>query len=929
MIPFSNPTQPPTHTALLRRSLRVPVLLKITLPLILIIVLSVGLSSYRVYQATVDRWQTDQDRRLRRMAEWVAWNVNPDSLGQIDQPTDIDSPEYIQIQQQLDQAVKAGNLSWVGIYYYKNNLFYYWVDQGYTGVGYPFFYATAEHLTAWQTGQTLAVRYTDEFGSYYGFVVPITITDESGATVTLGLVEAVIDQESGQLLERKTLSSVLPILVVGILIAIGLTIVFTTFMFHRPLRQLEQGVLKLAQGQLGHMIPLRSNDELGDLATAFNRMSGELAQLYQQLEQYNHELEDRVEARTTDLRRERNRLDTIIQNIADGLVVTGRDGTILLVNPAFAQVVEQPLDALPGRALSEVAPSPELNVLLTRALAQPGEPLSVNLSWAAPATEPRMFKISACAIKEDSANGNGPEPLGVVAILRDITYEAQVDRMKTDFISMVSHELRTPLTSVLGFAKLIGKSFEKNILPLIPPRDQSNQRAAQRIRDNLDIIIGEGERLTRLINDVLDIAKIESGKIEWHMQEVQIHSIISSAVTATASLASDKNLPVYVEVTDDLPLICADRDRMIQVITNLLSNAIKFTDQGEIRVTAGRLPDMPALNLPSSVKPTTGEWIGVRIQDSGIGISAQDLPKIFDKFKQVGDTLRNRPSGTGLGLTICKEIVEHHGGHIWAESKPSVGTSLTFILPAMSGHLLPQAESPLLDEIRRRVALALPEMLSQERRNIRILVVDDEAHIRELLRQSLTEVGYQVIQAVDGVDALRQARETHPDLIILDLMLPGISGFDVISALRNDPDIATIPVMILSVLTDREKGFRLGADAYSTKPINMDEIMSTIERLLGRPGTGEQASPDRQRVLIIDQNQEMVEAIAQVFAERHYEVIKAYNSQDGLDMAVRERPRFIILGATVSRLNDHQILHTLKYTRETRESDIVLMSAMS
>jgi signal transduction histidine kinase len=310
-----------------------------------------------------------------------------------------------------------------------------------------------------------------------------------------------------------------------------------------------------------------------------------------------------------------------------------------------------------------------------------------------------------------------------------------LDQLKSDFLSTVSHELRTPLTSVLGFARIIARRYEESLLPHLDQSQARVRRDAQRITENLQIIIDEGERLTRLINEVLDLAKIESGKMEWQMQEVSLHEVVQRAVNATSSLARDKGLDVQVVSHTEAGQVYGDADRLTQVVTNLLGNAIKFTNQGSVTCVLERHADD----------------ILVKVQDTGVGIAPEDLDKVFDKFRQVGDTLTDKPTGTGLGLPICKEIIEHHGGRIWVESTPGIGSTFSFTLPAMPAQATPAPEIPLLSQIKQHVAATLPQDATDTRR---ILIVDDEKHLRTLLRQELEGSGYHVFEAQDGHAAL-------------------------------------------------------------------------------------------------------------------------------------------------------------------------------
>jgi len=240
----------------------------------------------------------------------------------------------------------------------------------------------------------------------------------------------------------------------------------------------------------------------------------------------------------------------------------------------------------------------------------------------------------------------------------------EASRAKGTFLNTVSHELRTPLTSVVGFAKLIKKRLTGVMLPALAGADAKVERASRQVSENVDIIVAEGERLTTLINDVLDLAKIESGKVEWHMQPVALGEIIQRGIAATTALSGAKGLAVHTEI-NELPTVVGDPDRLIQVLINLLSNAIKFTDHGAITCRAHRVDSA----------------IEVRVTDTGSGIASEDQPKVFEQFVQVGDTLTGKPSGTGLGLPICRQIVEHHGGRIWVESELGRGSTFAFTIP--------------------------------------------------------------------------------------------------------------------------------------------------------------------------------------------------------------------------------------------------------
>jgi len=387
-------------------------------------------------------------------------------------------------------------------------------------------------------------------------------------------------------------------------------------------------------------------------------------------------------------------------------VVTDPTGRIILSNPAFREMSGPPsARSLHSRLLAESFPAAGLPLLVSQALEVPGQIFTENLE----PPDGRVLKASATALRipppilEPEIGG---QIAGVVTVLRDITHEVEVDRMKTNFISAVSHELRSPLTSILGFANLIQRDFRDWITPHVNA-DEKTRQIADRVLENLAIIEGQSLRLTQLIDDVLDVAEMETGQVEWHMAKTDLTEVIQSAVSAITPLAEEKDLPVRVHLpANGMPPVWGDPGWLVQVMTNLLSNAIKFTERGQIQISGCGLwvsreetiqpetlrtePQDIALDLkPGTLSP--GEWAVVSVTDTGVGIQAEEIPRIFERFTQVGDTLTEKPEGTGLGLAICKEIIKHHEGHIWVKSEPGQGSTFSFALPVT---LLQSPEKP-------------------------------------------------------------------------------------------------------------------------------------------------------------------------------------------------------------------------------------------
>ncbi len=580
-------------------------------------------------------------------------------------------------------------------------------------------------------------------------------------------------------------------------------------------------------------------------------------------------------------------LRAVIDHLVDGLLVTDLDGRISRCNPSLLNLFGLQNRDLTGQSLQEHFPA-ALYELTVRAK-QDGTDLAVdeiNLS------QKRIGKAATRPIYIETLRSGEPGRLtciGTVTLIRDITTEKEVDKMKTDFISTVSHELRTPLTSVLGFAKIVKKKLDDTIFPLVPAGEKKIDRAVQQVGANLDIIMSEGERLTALINDVLDIAKMEAGKIEWNMQPLQITEVIERSIAATTALFEQKHLPLICDVESNLPEIEADRDRLIQVIINLISNAVKFTDSGSITCRARKV----------------NHEIVVSVTDSGVGIAADDLHKVFEKFKQVGDTLTDKPKGTGLGLPICKQIVEHHGGRIWVESILGQGSTFCFTIPSrITSDTVRRIN---IEELVRRlnVHTPVPEITMPQGHKV-VLVVDDDPSIRELLKQELEAVGYEVWLAQDGMEAIAQVKKRKPDLITLDIMMPQMNGFDVAAVLKSDPTTMDIPIIVLSIIEDRERGYRLGIDRYLTKPLNVDALLQEASSLISQGAS-------KRKVLVVDEDSSTVKTLIDVLKTRGYNVSEANNGDELMQKAMSDRPDMIIVNTVLPE--QHNLIKTLRFEK--------------
>jgi PAS domain S-box-containing protein len=642
----------------------------------------------------------------------------------------------------------------------------------------------------------------------------------------------------------------------------------------RPLTKLEQVALQVVDSQdFSIRSDLSTQDEVGTLAMALNQLIEWVGARTQALEHSLDRMEQMVNDRTQEL-------NTIIDSLGDGLLVTNVTGEITRFNPTLLTLFDLQAEQIEGKTCAEVFRN-DVTGLVTQNQSNPTAFLTSQVALLKERTGQARVTAIANPMDEQKAY------LGSVVLIRDITLEKEIDQMKTDFISTVSHELRTPLTSVLGFAKLIQKKLEDVVLPAVNSDSPKIQRSVKQVRENLNIIIAEGDRLTSLINDVLDIAKIEAGKVEWNMQPLQIAEIIDRAIAATTVLANSSNLKMVCEIEPNLPEVVGDRDRLIQVLINLVSNAIKFTPSGT--VTCG-------------AHYQQGKIV-VSVMDQGIGISSEDQPKVFEKFKQVGEVMTDKPKGTGLGLPICKQIVEHHNGQLWVESQLGQGSTFAFSLPVVvvvEAETTPVYLDSLVQQLKENVDRAVSP--SYEQKNI--LVVDDEPHIRELLRQELESEGYLVRAAQDGIEALQLVKEFPPDLIILDVMMPNISGFDLAAVLKNNPVTMNIPTIILSIIQDKERGYRLGVDRYLNKPIDTELLLSDIKTLLTQ-------EVSHKKVLVVDADLSTTKVLTDVLVSKGYAVTEAATGSEGIEKALSIKPDMIIINADVSE--QHNMVQALRF----------------
>lgn len=478
------------------------------------------------------------------------------------------------------------------------------------------------------------------------------------------------------------------------------------------------------------------------------------------------------------------------------------------------------------------------------------------------------------------------ESIGTVIVLRDITAQKEIEEKKEEFLSVISHELRTPLTSIAGALDMVNKEIVGKL--------------TDKQRRYIELAVENCNRLHLIIDDILDLSKFEKGKMEMTKELFSLPNLIKSSVDRFEPLFTKKNISIDLKFTENMPPLDADPNRISQVMNNLLSNAIKYTpDNGNITIEIFQPKIFPA-------------YVAVSVKDSGPGIKSEDLEKIFNKFETLKYADERAVGGTGLGLAVCRSIIEAHGGKIWAESTYGHGATFIFTLPLTSKDTLPHTLFP--PEDRSKLKTTKSEYL--------VLVVEDDTATSYALKALIMENNYNVMIAENGKEAINKAREFHPDLITMDLKLPDIYGIQIIEILKHDPETQQIPILILSVVEEDEKMYQAGASFYLKKPLEPNKFIEAVNFLI-KPSV----ILRKKVILIIDDDPNVRTICKESLAYLGFEVIEASNGEETFLLLRRKSPDLILLDIMLPEMNGFEIAEKLKSNIHTSRIPIVFLTA--
>jgi signal transduction histidine kinase/CheY-like chemotaxis protein len=461
-----------------------------------------------------------------------------------------------------------------------------------------------------------------------------------------------------------------------------------------------------------------------------------------------------------------------------------------------------------------------------------------------------------------------------VAAARDEAIRAS--QAKSDFLASMSHELRTPLNAIIGYSEILLEDSDDLVRP--------------ELRPDLEKIRGAGKHLLDLINDILDLSKIEAGKMDLFLESIDVAGLLTD-VRATVQPLMAKNGNMFeVHCGPDLGTARLDQTKVRQILLNLLSNAAKFTKQGRIMLTARR--------------STRGDddCLEFEVSDTGIGMTAEQMAKLYSAFSQADASTTRNYGGTGLGLAITKHFCLMLGGDVLVRSELGEGSTFVVTLPAVY---------PVADETRP------PERAEGTAGTV--LVIDDERTTHNLLERELGARGYRVVHAAGGREGLRLAREMRPDAITLDIIMPELDGWAVLRELKADTDLRSIPVVLVTILGDREMGYALGAADYLTKPIDPDALLGA----LGRFHAGDGEIP----VMVVDDDPMTREMLRRILSKRGWSVTEAADGSDALSGLGRTRPAVVLLDLMMPGMDGFEVLDAMRREATWRDIPVVVVTA--
>jgi signal transduction histidine kinase/DNA-binding response OmpR family regulator len=467
------------------------------------------------------------------------------------------------------------------------------------------------------------------------------------------------------------------------------------------------------------------------------------------------------------------------------------------------------------------------------------------------------------------------------------------NRTKSEFLANMSHELRTPLNAIIGYSEILEE-------------DAADQGHDSLIND-IKKIRNAGKHLLSLINDVLDLAKIESGKVDLYLESFDINKMVKDVVDTIQPTCEKNNNKMVVNCPDNIGLMRSDFTKVRQSLFNLLSNASKFTHNGEVKLTVEH----------QVVKAKTGEnqkSLHFIVQDTGIGMKAEHCKKLFQAFSQADNSTTRKYGGTGLGLAITQNFVTMMGGEVIVESKFGIGSTFTLKLPQITHQVASNTEE--FDESTATISSILINSLQTKT----VLVIDDNHHDRKFLHRYLSGEGYNVVMAVNGKQGLQLAKEIVPDMITLDVMMPEMDGWETLVALKNDPFLINIPVVMSSIVEDRHLAQTLGAIDYLAKPIDKMRLLNVVNKHITKSARGP--------ILVIEDDPDTLETTCDLLVQAGWSIQAAENSLEAIEIIEKSPPILILLDLMMPDMDGFEVIKKLRYHPQWQLIPIIVITSV-
>ncbi|MBB3997634.1 response regulator [Aureimonas pseudogalii] len=573
-------------------------------------------------------------------------------------------------------------------------------------------------------------------------------------------------------------------------------------------------------------------------------------------------------------------------------VTWGKEGT-LLYNDAYAALLQSKHPAALGQPFREVWAEiwGEIEPLVAKVFA--GE--SVHFDDITLFVERNGALDEAhFAFSYTSVYDEGGEVVGLFCACSETTAQILAERAaqaalqaaeeanvaKSQFLANMSHELRTPLSAIIGYSEMLIEEAEEGAAAADLARD------IRKIESNARHLLG-------LINDVLDLSKVESGKMDIYVEDFDVAEIVADVAATAQRLAEKKGNRLTTRVEPGAGAMQSDVTKLRQILLNLLSNAAKFTQDGEIELAVSR----------------RGDTLVFAIRDTGIGMTPEQLERLFERFSQADASTTRKFGGTGLGLSLTRAFSAMLGGDVTVESRAGEGSTFTLTLPASA----PDPAAAILDDL----AQAQVPVLGEGGEGHVVLVIDDDTAQRELMTRFLAREGFATLTAADGATGLALAKEMRPRAILLDVMMPGMDGWTVLGRLKADPDLAGIPVVMVTFVSEQALASSLGAADYVAKPVKWDRFRQVMDRFRGEVGD----------VLVVDDDADARGRVRHALERDGWTVAEAGNGREALERVAASPPRVILLDLTMPVMDGFSFLHALRARPDGGDIPVIVLSA--